>query len=85
MKSYEPETFISGVYFGGEARHEVHRAPNARLANEQKQNRQILGAFFHFPSTLARNWTRRGTQKCRMTKIFEKVLAIASSDIIFNF
>ena len=48
LKSYEPETFISEVYFGGEARHAVHRASNARLANEQKRNRQILGAFFIF-------------------------------------
>ena len=45
LKSYDSETFISGVYFGGEARHEVHRTPNARLANEQKRNRQILHVF----------------------------------------
>ena len=42
---YESETFISGVYFGGEARHEVHRVPNARLTNKQKRNRQILDEF----------------------------------------
>ena len=69
LKSLEANSLIYRGNAVLPARDDVHRAPNVRLANEQKQNHQILHDFFHFSSTLARNSARRGAQKSQMTEI----------------
>ena len=55
LKSLEANSLIYRGNVVLPARDDVHRAPNARLANEQKQNHQILHDFFQFSSTLAQN------------------------------
>ena len=76
LKSLEANSLIYRGNVVLPARDDVHRAPNARLANEQKQNHQILHDFCHFSSTLARNWARRGTQKSQMTEILQRKLSL---------
>ena len=76
LKSLEANSLIYRGNAVLPARDDVHRAPNVRLANEQKQNHQILHDFCHFSSTLARNWARRGTQKSQMTEILQRKLSL---------